>query len=433
MKISLARAVLAIAAAGGGALALGTTAPSLAWDPPVVIESPEADPRFGTAVAVSRRVLAIGCDRDEDGLAAEGRVHLYERLPGDAHAWRPSGVLTAPGAPPFDRLGAAVALAGERLLAGAPGDSTLGVAAGSAHIYLRERGGWRLEASLLDPLGAAADEFGRSVALHERVAAVGSPRADSAGLDAGRVTLFEPRGGLWQVAASLTAPGGRPGDWFGHAVAADGVRVAVGAYGDDEGGSNSGAVHLFRREGDRWRHEQKLRSPQPRPSEWFGFSVALSGEWLLVGVPRHDGPAPSSGGAWVFRLVGGEWRPQAKLLPPAADPLQAWFGYTVAISGDTAAISSPGQQGPMQEEGPMRRAGRCDLFRRAGGAWGHLASLGEDPVAAETLFGAAVALDAATVIVGHLPSEDLETRGGRAWVFERPFRRGRRPRRVRPG
>lgn len=434
MKISLARAVLAIAAAGGAGLALGTTAPLLAWDPPVVIESPEADPRFGTAVAVSRRVLAIGCDRDEDGLAAEGRVHLYERLPGDARAWRPSGVLIAPGAPPFDRLGAAVALAGERLLAGAPGDSTLGFAAGRAHLFLREGGIWRLEASLLDPLGAAADEFGRSVALHERVAAVGSPRADSAGLDAGRVTLFEPRGGAWEVAASLTAPGGRSGDWFGHAIDTDGTRVAVGAYGDDEGGSGSGAVHVFRRDGPRWRHEQTLRSPQPRPQEWFGFAVAIEGEWLLAGVPRHSGVAASSGAAWVFRLVGGEWRPHAMLQPAVEDPAdaeQSWFGYAIAFTGDTAAIASPGRRGPMQEDGPMRRAGRCDLFRREGGAWGHLASLGEEPPAAETLFGAAVALDAAAVVVGHLPAEDVEPRTGRAWVFERPLRRGRRPRRVR--
>ncbi len=435
MNLPLLRAVIAIAAAAGASLAIGSARSFAAWDPPTVLEDPLGDTRFGTAASIDRGTLAVGCDRDEDGLVAEGRVHLFERGRGPGR-WRSVQVLTAPGAPLFDRFGASVAVVRDRLLVGAPGDSMLGPFAGRAHLFRHDGQAWRIEASLADPLGAAADEFGRSVALHERVAAVGSPRADSAGLDAGRVTLFEPRGGVWEVAASLTAPGGRSGDWFGHALDTDGTRVAVGAYGDDEGGSGSGAVHLFRREGDRWRHEQTLRSPQPRPSEWFGFAVAIEGEWLLAGVPRHSGLATSSGAAWVFRLVGGEWRPHAMLQPAVEDPAdaeQSWFGYAIAFTGDVAAIASPGRRGPMQEDGPMLRAGRCDLFRREGGQWGHLASLGEDPPAAETLFGAAVAIDAATVAVGHLPAEDVEPRTGRAWIFERPPRRGRRPRPVRIG
>lgn len=431
LNLPMLRAVIAIAAAAGASLAIGSSSSSAPWGPPTILEDPRGDPRFGTAVAIDRGTLAIGCDRDEDGLAAEGRVHLFERdrAPG---RWRSVQVVTAPGAPPFDRFGAAVAVARDLLIAGAPGDSTLGPFAGRAHLFRHDGRAWRIEASLADPLGAAADEFGRSVALHERLAAVGAPRADSAGLDAGRVTLFEPRGGDWEIAASLVAPGGRSGDWFGHAIATDGTRVAVGAYGDDEGGNNTGAVHVFRRDGARWRHEQTVRAPNPRPSEWFGFAVAIEGDWLLAGAPRHSGLANSSGAAWVFRLVGGEWRPHTMLQPPGDAPAQteqSWFGYAIALAGDTAAIASPGRRGPMQEDAPMPRVGRCDLFRREGGAWGHLASLAEDPPAAETLFGATVAIDAATVAVGHLPAEDVEPRTGRAWVFERPPRRGRRPRR----
>lgn len=115
-------------------------------------------------------------------------------------------------------------------------------------------------------------------------------------------------GGLSQVARLLPHPDMLPGDpssTFGAALAIDGDTAVVGAPYDDTLTTDGGAVYVFVRSGTSWTLQQKLNVPEPGSSDWFGFSVALAGDTLLAGAPRHDTPAGgNSGAAWVFVRQG---------------------------------------------------------------------------------------------------------------------------------
>ena len=414
----------------GAAITRSPARADMIWPPPEVVEAEDGSPRFGLAIALERRWLAIGDDRDEDGVRAAGRVSVLHRAIGD-EAWRFRETLTAPQAPPFDRFGSALALCEDHLLVGSPGDGTVAPAAGRAHLFRLREGRWQHEAALIDPLGAAADGFGGSVALRGGVAVVGSPRADAAGLDSGRSIVFESRSGGWAATALLVPPGARSGDWFGHSVATDGERLAIGAYGDDERGNNAGAVHLFVRRNGGWEHERKVTAPDARSGDWFGFAVAIDGPWLLVAAPRSGTASPSAGAVWAFRRHGDAWLPHRRLEPTGPGTAHGWFGFTLALHRDTLLVGAPGRAGVDADGAPLTRAGRVAVFERSGGEWRPQTELAAPEPVAEDLFGSSLALDGSGAVVGPWRSEDLEPRPGRAWIFSRPPRRGTAPQRPR--
>ena len=115
--------------------------------------------------------------------------------------------------------------------------------------------------------------------------------------------------------AKLLASDGVAGDYFGRTVALSGETALVGSYGDDDQGSNSGSAYVFVRSGGVWSQEAKLLPTDGLTNGYFGYSVALSGETALIGSFRDNDQGSSSGSAYVFVRSGGAWSQQAKLLP----------------------------------------------------------------------------------------------------------------------
>jgi hypothetical protein len=147
----------------------------------------------------------------------------------------------------------------------------------------------------------------------------------------------------------LTASDAAPGDAFGRSVAISGDTIIVGAPGDDERGENAGAAYVFVRDATRaWVEKQKLLPAEGIAGDFFGWSVAVDGDLAVVGAPRdHRGangqPDPSlsdRGAAYVFGRFGGTWR-QLTRLQPSHVAGGDQYGWAVAASGDTIAVSAP--------------------------------------------------------------------------------------------
>lgn len=171
------------------------------------------------------------------------------------------------------------------------------------------------------------------------------------------------------------------GDAFGARVSLSGDLLAVGSPYDDspsagqassDGLRDSGAVHVYRREGASWVHEAYIKAPNPGADDTFGASVALSGSLLAVGSPGEDGAASSVDGAYddnlqsagavyVFRrqMVAGtpQWTLEAYVKAPNAGSGD-YFGYSAALLGDTLAVGSP------LEDGAAPTAGAVYTYRR---------------------------------------------------------------------
>ncbi|EJK60206.1 hypothetical protein THAOC_19489, partial [Thalassiosira oceanica] len=114
----------------------------------------------------------------------------------------------------------------------------------------------------------------------------------------------------------LLLPEGTAADYYGESVTVYGDTVVVGAPWDDDNGRGSGSAHVFVRIGEEWKHQAKLLSPDWTAGDGFGESVATYGDTVVVGTQYHDENGDYSGSAHVFVRNGDEWTHQAKLLAP---------------------------------------------------------------------------------------------------------------------
>ncbi|MDQ3646170.1 MAG: FG-GAP repeat protein [Actinomycetota bacterium] len=265
--------------------------------------------------------------------------------------------------------------------------------------------------------GSARDRLGMSVAISGDTAIVGSLDDAGAGLHQGAAYVFTQAGETWTEQAKLVASDGAALDRFSYnAVAVSGGTALVGSMWDDVGvNPDQGSAYIFTRSGGTWTQQAKLTASDGLPLDNFGFSVALSGDTAVIGAYWDDvGVNPDQGSAYVFTREGGTWTEQAKLTAPRGVPLQE-FGHSVALSDDTILV---GAQGDLVGLNP--RQGSAYVFTRSGSTWTQQAQLVASDGEATDGAGFAVALSRDTAVVGAYFDDtgDNEDQGS-AYVFNR--------------
>ena len=414
---------MGIAMAAGGRFSAGGESPAFDGRRLESLRGARDGVRFGIAVAVSEQAdgwwIAVGDDGVEDGVPVSGSVEVFRRDADRPATSQRLDRLEGIAPRPFDRFGAAIALDGDTLVIGAPGDDSFGTSAGRVEIHLLSDVDVVAEAVLFDPDPSPADGFGGSVAIAGDVAVVGAMRADVAGLDSGRVVVFERLGGAWIATASLAPPDAAAGDWFGHAVATDGERIAVGAHGDDDLGEKSGAVWILSREQGTWAFEAKLVAPDGGAQRWFGFSVAIDGDRVLAGSPRDAPQGPSSGSVWAFDRSDGVWSPRGRIVAMGGRAYD-WFGYAVALSGDQAIVGAPGRDATLADGSLVEASGDVVRCERRGARWRSVERVGAATSLPDRLAGSCVAIGRGLACFGQLLAEDVPPSPGEAWAFRFP-------------
>jgi hypothetical protein len=238
----------------------------------------------------------------------------------------------------------------------------------------------RQEAKLTASDGAASDLFGWSVAISGNTAIVG---ADGRGI----AYVFVRDGATWGEQAQLSVPG----SFIGETVAISGNTAICGARGDD---ASRGAAYIFVRNGSNWSQEAKLTASDRLVDDNFGMSVGISGDTAVVGAPDKDS---REGSVYVFTRSGGTWNEQEILT--ATDPQQNdFFGWAVAISGDTLIVGVPGDD---LTPSSLFSEGSAYVFARAA-SWSVQTFLTADPNDNSFNFGKAVAISGDTAVVGSL-------------------------------
>ena len=264
--------------------------------------------------------------------------------------------------------------------------------------------------------GAAGDFFGLSVALSGETALVGALLHDVDGKSAqGAAYVFVRTGGAWSQQAELIASDGAAGDWFGVSVALSGETALIGARSRDiDGKSDQGAAYVFVRSGAVWSQQAELIASDGGAVDWFGGKIALSGDTALVGARYHDVDGKSDqGAAYVFVRDGAVWTQQAELA--ASDGAAGdWFGESSAISGGTALVGATGHDAVGSDQGAAY------VFVRDGAVWSQQAELTAGDGAAGDWFGIATALSADTALIGARYHDiDGKNDQGAAYLFVR--------------
>ena len=139
--------------------------------------------------------------------------------------------------------------------------------------------------------------------------------------------------------AKLTANDGAPEDFFGYHVSLDGERIAVGAWGDDDKGTNSGSAYVFRWDGYQWIQEAKLTAADGAANDEFGVTLSLDSDRLVVAAQWDDDKGTNSGSVYVFRWNGSTWIQEAKLI--ASDgAAHDRFGWSVDLEGELIVVGA---------------------------------------------------------------------------------------------
>jgi hypothetical protein len=234
------------------------------------------------------------------------------------------------------------------------------------------------------------------------------------------------QGQSWAETATVIPSDGELGDSFAYAVAVSGDTVVVGAFGDLHAGVNSGSAYVYERDhggSGAWGEATKLLPSDAAAGDSFGQSVAIDGDRILVGAVNAAGYDPDSGAAYVFeRDAGGPgaWGQVAKLTSTNTID-SVTFGYSVALSGDTAVVGDV--DAFTYPSGWPEETGAAFVFERdqgGPGAWGQVVQIAASDAAKNAYFGCSISLSADTVAVGaELATVGGFAQAGSAYVFER--------------
>jgi len=370
------------------------------------------DDIFGCSVAVDGDTAVIGALHDDDNGDESGSAYVFIR--DDSGTWTQQAKLLADDGAEYDWFGCSVAVDGDTVVIGAVADGhNIGYSVGSAYVFTRDGDGtWTQQTKLLNDDGEAEDGFGWSVAVDGDTAVIGVPGDDDYGFSSGSAYVFtRDDSGTWTKQPKLIADDGAEHDGFGWSVAVDGDTAVIGACYDDNA---SGSVYVFTRDGSgNWAQQAKLLAEDGAADDYFGDSIALDGDTVVVGINYHNITNLNPGSAYVFfRNDSGTWTQQAKLLPDDGAAYDRFGQSAVAIDGDTAVIGATGDDDKGDSSGSVYVFTRDDS-----GTWTQQAKLLAADGDAGDHFGRSVAVDGDTVVIGVSGDDDKGDSSGSAYVF----------------
>ncbi len=314
---------------------------------------------FGNTISIDGDYAVIGAWKEGDNWTMSGSAYIFYN---NGSSWSEQLKLTASDAAVEDYFGYSVSIAGDYALIGAYEDDENGNNSGSAYIFHRSGNSWTEQVKIAADDGASGDRFGCSVSISGDYAVVGAWGDDGTGIDRGSAYIFYRSGTNWIEQAKLTATDGMDEDLFGYSVSISGDYALVGAYYDDDNGSESGSAYIFYRSGTNWTEQTKLIAPDGSAYDWFGYTVSINGDYAAIGAHWDDDNGTNSGSVYIFHRSGTSWTQQAKL---TADDgfVDDEFGRSVSIDGDYVVV------GACHDDGSGIDRGSAYIFHRSGTNW----------------------------------------------------------------
>ncbi len=332
-------------------------------------------------------------------------------------------------------LGTSVAINGDTAIAGAPFDSNNnGLITGSASTFFYNElsGLWQFETTLpvpvndfskFDIIADVSQGIGMSVALLNGFNLVGAPdvKVESGGFGSSKSAgaLFSYDQGQLNTILFSPHPDDRAN--FGQSVAINGNWVAIGDSASSFCGQNkSGEVLIYQYNStfNSLTYIQSLCTSDHNADDGFGYSITISGDWLLASAYNDDtGSAEDSGSGYFFQLnpQTNLWEEKQKVGHTNPDD-DDQFGYSVDIDGDVAVIGAP-----YDDTNTGNDAGSIFIYRFNGISW--VLDIGpiESPTPFEDgIFGNGVAIEGDVVVAGQ-PMQPYETvfngEKGRAFIY----------------
>ncbi len=379
----------------------------------LIADDGAAGDRFGSSIAISGNTAVISAPSDDLVAVDQGSVYVFVR---SGSTWTLQQKLTANDGATGDSFGHSVAISGDTIVAGAYLDDIgANPDQGSVYVFVRNGSTWSQQQKLMADDGAAGDFFGFSVAISDNTIVAGAYQDDiGVRLNQGSAYVFARSGASWAQQQKLTADDGLNGDGFGYSIAISGNSVVIGTFLDTIGANFAqGSAYIFARSGPTWIQQQRLTADDGAATDRFGRSVAISGNTVVVGASFGDiGGNAEQGAAYIYVHSGSTWSQQQKLTANDG-AANDFFSFSVTISGDTVVVGSV-----VDDIGGNIDQGSVYVFARNGSTWNQKQKLTADDGAANDFFGGRVAIYEDLIVVGaYQDSIGVNTNQGSAYVF----------------
>ena len=379
------------------------------------------DDYYGFAVGISYagETIAIGAYLDDDIRAGSGSVYVYRK---SGTTWAFHQKIVASDALGNDYSGECVAVSGDgnRILISASNDDDAGLNSGTGRVYVLQNNVWVLETKLIGSTTTSSDYFSRALDInHLGDRAVLSAYADDIkATDGGSITIFKRVGSVWTEEVTLSGSTTAASDYFGRAVAisGDGLTVISGAYQDDDNGSNSGSAFIFRFVDGQWVQLAKLLHTDVAAGDYFGFSVDISynGKVAVIGAYCDDDKGSNSGSVHIFSEINGVWSREVKLV--ASDGASSdYFGYSVSISNNGRSLLI----GSHLDDDKGSSSGSAYFYNKVNGVWTLFKKLTASDGASSDYFGQCVRIsnNGKIALIGSYYNDDKGSNSGSAYLY----------------
>ncbi len=304
--------------------------------------------------------------------------------------------------------------------------------AGSAYIYTRSGTTWTLEQVINNPSPVDNDRFGYSVSIagtgDDATVIIGAYYEDTGDSAAGSAYIYTRSGTTWSLEQEINNPIPASSDYFGWSVAITGKgdqsTAIMGAYGEDTGESRAGTVYIYTRSGTTWTLEQEINNPSPTANDYFGDSVSIIGEGddalVIIGAYNEDTGGGEAGSAYIYTRSGTTWTLEQEINNPSPTSGD-YFACSVAISG--IGDQSTAIMGAYGEDTGGSLAGSAYIYTRTGDVWSLEQEINNPSPASGDEFGVSVSIsgegDSAICIIGARGDDTGESSAGSCYIYTR--------------
>lgn len=454
----------------------------------------DANDEFGYAVSISGDRIAVGAVIEDSNqtIVTNGPDASYDNSKNNSGAvyiykwtgkqWEQEAYLKALNSRNEYRFGCSVSLYGNRVAIGSFLESSSQTtitnggsansdnsksASGAVYIFKRSGTSWWQEAYIKAGNGDVEDWFGWNVSLTDDTLAVGAQYEDSDQTsitngtgtssdnsleNSGAVYIFRRTNTSWAQEAYIKASNPSSQDQFGWQVSLSGDTLAVSAYmegssqnyitngstappGDNDSLTESGAVYIYQRTDTLWEQQAYIKAGNPGQMDWFGKSISLSGDVLVVGsflessgqrtitngtTTPTDDDSYRSGAAYVYRRTDGQWAQEAYIKAVNADENDR-LGRYIALdeNGDRFIVSAEREDSDQDtitndetasSDNSASEAGAVYVYKRENEQWMQEAYIKAANSDAGDLFGEFLDIEGNTIVVG-TRCEDSGQRG----------------------
>ena len=313
----------------------------------------------------------------------------------------------------FENFGYAASIDSTVAIVSAIGSREKGPYSGSVYIYRYNGSMWIEEAKLTASDGKPGDFFGQSVAVKGNLAIIGAYQSEGKTVKTGAAYIFRFKGNKWIEEAKIYSNDGTPNSYFGFSVALgkDGTAI-VGAYGADGKSSKSGAAYTFELIGGEWKQTGKLISPDGETGDKYGYSVAIHKDLAIVGAYHKKVSSNNFGAAYIYKRRGETWKEEVRL-KQSTGTKHDYFGVSVDIRDAAALIGSS-----RFDKETLKEVGAIYVFLKSPDGWYESKRIQPHDGNSYDNFGLSLSLDRGKALVGSRLNDNQAEDAGAAYFYD---------------